>query len=159
MKINFYIVTNEKNALVKTSTVNWIFNQTTGESNIREPFDIMNPVLILDYGATNAAGFENFVYNYCFVEDFQRFYFIEDVTYIANRLVELKLHVDVLFTYRSIIREQTVVLKRNENIANGYVTDEKFMVQNKVSLSRLIFKEGENDLDIKNYGKYIITVF
>lgn len=63
--------------------------------------------------------------NYCWCDDTERWYFINDITYSNNRMY-LHCHVDVLMTYRQYLREQVVLSSRNTTHNNHYLQDDRF---------------------------------
>lgn len=63
--------------------------------------------------------------NYCWCDDTERWYFINDVTYSNNRMY-LHCHVDVLMTYRQWIRDKIVIASRNTTHNNHYLQDDRF---------------------------------
>ncbi len=61
-------------------------------------------------------------YNYCYIADFKRYYYITDIT-VSNGYILIDCKVDVLMTYANEIKACTGVLARQENIWSGYVDD------------------------------------
>lgn len=61
-------------------------------------------------------------YNYCYIADFKRYYYITDIT-VSNGYIYLDCKVDVLMSYANEIKACTGVLARQENIWSGYLDD------------------------------------
>ena len=52
--------------------------------------------------------------NYCYIDEWQRYYFISDIQVVNNDLIQLYLKEDVLYTYANQIKEHTAYISRNE---------------------------------------------
>lgn len=74
-------------------------------------------------------------YNYCYIADFKRYYYITNVT-VSNGYIIIDCKVDVLMSYANEIKACTGVIARQENVWSGYLDDsENFTNQyNNVSL-------------------------
>lgn len=79
--------------------------------------NILTPVILIKHN-----GYVNF--NYCFIEEFNRYYFVINIAYISNDLRELQLRCDVLMTYTSSILSLNALIERNENEYNNLLKDE-----------------------------------
>lgn len=84
---------------------------------VKEPCEISSPVFIL--------AFDNLVFNsnYCFCENFGRYYYINERILTSGNRIELHCHVDVLQTYNSAISGLTVTVTRQENIGINHIPD------------------------------------
>ena len=84
-------------------------------------------------------------YNYCFIPDLNRYYFIDSVTFLGNSSYELSLKVDVLKSNESIIlnaKAKSVIndnadpfISNRENVYNRVPNFEKVDFPNKGLLS------------------------
>lgn len=79
-------------------------------------------------------------YNYCYIADFKRYYFITDVT-ISNGYIYIDLKVDVLMTYQNEIKNLYAVIKRQQTTCNYYLDDEMYK---SYEYSRIQTKEFPN---------------
>lgn len=61
-------------------------------------------------------------YNYCYIADFKRYYYITNIT-VSNGYILIDCKVDVLMSYANEIKACTGVLARQENIWSGYLDD------------------------------------
>ena len=86
----------------------------------REPVDVINPTIELQNDNTTIAG-----YNYAYIEDYARWYFVEPQNDSYN-LNSLRLHCDVLKTAAAWLRLRTATITRNERLYNAYLTDPEF---------------------------------
>lgn len=117
----------EKNRLTKdTETI------MTVSGFLREGTSIIDPVIKIECDISDVVGC-----NYLSIPIFGRKYFVNDIRSIRNRLFEFSCHVDVLSTYADAIRENTGIIKRQENEWNLYLNDGTFKVyQNPIVLTR-----------------------
>lgn len=75
--------------------------------------------------------------NYMTIPAFGRSYFVNNIRSIRNGLVEFSCHCDVLSSFASQIRNNTAIIKRQENDWNLYLNDGTFKVyQNPNVLTR-----------------------
>lgn len=89
---------------------------------------ILNPTIIVDRWNT----IESFSdYNYCFIPQFKRYYFITNIVVDTRGFVRIELKVDVLMTYSASIldNKQTIISEydKGKMYLNGYdwQTDER----------------------------------
>lgn len=83
---------------------------------------VLRPVLLL----TSPSGLAG--YNYMYISDFGRYYFIDDIKSVRNGQWEISAHVDVLETYKDAILANRCVVKRQQNRYNTYLNDPEWMV-------------------------------
>lgn len=62
--------------------------------------------------------------NYLYIPDFNRYYFINDITSVRNNLWRLTTHVDVLMSYQKEISETNAFVSRNEFSYDNMVKDD-----------------------------------
>jgi len=62
---------------------------------------------------------------WAYIEEFDRYYFIIDKNVYRNNLVVLKLHEDVLFTKKDMLRKSVGKIIRSENCYNMFITDNR----------------------------------
>ena len=62
--------------------------------------------------------------NYVYIPDFNRYYFINDITSVRQNLWRLSLHVDVLMSYKKEIKNTKAFISRNEFIYNDKLVDD-----------------------------------
>lgn len=82
----------------------------------REPTDISHPVFTIE--RSSPIGF-----NYVYIEDFDRFYFVNEVTAEQNNLVTITCTIDPLETAGSAAGNFTAIIRRQENSFNLYLDD------------------------------------
>lgn len=91
----------------------------TLSGNIREGTSIINPVI-----TTSNSVIEHLQnLNYIYIPDFNRYYFVTDVSTIRNGIWVLSCRVDVLESFKSEILSQKAVISRQEKKWNLYLDD------------------------------------
>ena len=123
LTVNFYTNSSENYRVDKTITL-----QATADCLLKEATSVENPVIIINSGS-NISGF-----NYMYIQDFGRYYFITDIVSVRNGVWEVSGHVDVLMTYRSGIKACQATCKRQENLFNMYLDDPEFKTYNNADI-------------------------
>lgn len=62
--------------------------------------------------------------NYAYIPDFNRYYFITDITAISRYLWQISMSVDVLMTYYDDIMNLSAFIARNQNLYSPFVVDD-----------------------------------
>lgn len=111
---------------------------------------LVNPSITLARH-TSADTFSD--YNYCYIHQFKRTYYIDDIVYDKNTIT-LKLSVDVLTTYKSAILAGTYYLNKSSNSVNKYLSDSTLAVP-----SNYVLKSYNFDTPLLNNGdKYVLNL-
>lgn len=98
--------------------------------NLRDECDIINPVI-------NIVGMKpNDTFNYCYIPEFSRYYFITDKKVITTSVVEISLHEDVLQTWSQYILQQEGVVLRNEFEYDSMLIDETVLIKDTNTILR-----------------------
>lgn len=118
MTIKLYKTPSEVNRVIKT-----LNDELSLTGTLRESSSIINPTIKIE--EDDITG-----YNYAYIPDFGRYYFITNITSIRNDLWEVVMRVDVLMTYADEIKANTAVIARNSNLWNLYYQDEQFKILN-----------------------------
>ncbi len=101
--INFYSYNGHPN------TVNKQLGEFTAiEGDLRQTFDVLRPTVTLRKQPRPT-------FNYCYIPDLGRYYFVERVSFEGNNAYELVLRVDVLKTYESEILAATGRVTESDN--------------------------------------------
>lgn len=112
MIIKLYTQTIPKNKMFRNLT-----NEITLTGNVKDTFDILNPIVQFNYN----ANLKNV--NYAYIPEYGRYYFVSPPI-ISGKTVYLKMHVDVLYTYRAIIMKSPCIAIRSSNRGNLYFQDD-----------------------------------
>lgn len=98
--------------------------------SIKDASNLFSPTLVLTADLFKSG--DNFInpldYNYCYIPDFKRYYFIKQWNWILGRW-ECRLEVDVLASFKTEIGNSTLYVLRSASKANGDVIDNKYPVK------------------------------
>lgn len=103
MKITLFKVTDSQDTVNKTMS-----NGFDIEVRLKSDFNILSPdVLLL------IEGFDVRNYNYLSIPEFSRFYFVDNITNVNNRMYRLTCSCDVLQTYKDNIAGADAIYNRS----------------------------------------------
>lgn len=117
MDIYLYNTADDDNVLNKTLTDELIISDV----KLKNPVNINNPILSLsskivyDDGFGGGWTYETKDYNYAYIPEFERYYFIENITLQSNNINVLSLKVDVLKTYENEILNSDLYVEKEIN--------------------------------------------
>lgn len=112
MNIFFYTSSAEPNSFPKV-----LGEAIRYQGELRDECDILNPVLTIE-GLNPDTTF-----NYCYIPDFKRYYFITESSVVRTGLIQFNLHVDVLQSWSKEILELEAIISRNEYDFNNHLED------------------------------------
>lgn len=125
----------------------------TISGSLRNDCDVLNPVI--------EVSVENpFIYNYAYIPDFKRYYFIDRFVISRQGLYRLYMSVDVLKSFEPLISNTEGYIRRSQFAEPSRLVDEKIMCSEEPIID---FVEG-TDAMIDNYTEdvndmcYILTV-
>ena len=104
MELQIYNNNSNTNVLNKNITLVNILDFSLKNDN-----SILQPVLILKNYSSG---------NYCYIDQFKRYYYITDIKLLTGGLYQLQLEVDVLMTYRDIIMSNPISTSKIVKIPN-----------------------------------------
>ena len=102
LSLNLYHNESEKDHLFKS-----LQSIGTITGTLRESCDVINPQIMIEY-----SGVPDF--DYVYIAYFNRYYYVTDVVSVKQDLWIISLKVDVLMTYKDIIKLQTAFVTRNQ---------------------------------------------
>ena len=82
---------------------------TCSTVKFKDNSSVMTPTLIV------AVDDDIFDSNYVYIEDFERYYFITDIT-VSQQYLIVNCKIDVLYTFKDNIREMSGYYKRTSNL-------------------------------------------
>lgn len=143
MQINLFTCNAENERINKT---NFIANRFVMAGTIKNSTSVIDPVIIIE--KTNPSQ-----YNYMYIEEFKRWYFINDIVNINNKIWEIHAHVDVLYTYYNDIANTQCIIDKSENFNNSnlYYDDGSIVMDCRKSIELKEFPNGFNTT-----GEYIL---
>jgi hypothetical protein len=134
MNITLYVNKSEKNKIGKNLT-----NDFSLSGTLRDATNIINPIILVELNEISN-------YNYCYIPNFNRYYFITDITVIRTGLYAISLLVDVLESFKTDIKNLSVILLNTQNIGvNNYLSSPVFRNNVKSKTDIINFPNGLND--------------
>ena len=93
---------------------------------LREETDVLNPSILIEWSQeTGVFDVGIFNENYAYIPDFQRYYFITNITYVRKNIVRVSMHVDVLYTYKlEIGQQENVFVVRSQTQFDQAIDDD-----------------------------------
>ena len=104
MELKIYNNNSNTNVMNKNITL-----VSTLDFSLKIDNSILQPVLILKNYSNG---------NYCYIEEFKRYYYITDIKLLTGGLYQLQLEVDVLMTYKDIIMNNPITTSKIVKIVN-----------------------------------------
>lgn len=144
INIQLYQCTAERNRVNKTDymkLVGSIFGVLRDEASITSPD-------ILVEGKTLPT------FNYVYIREFNRYYYVTELTSVRSNLWDIALDVDVLMTYNTAIRQCTAYVDRNENTYNKKVIDTKVPLQQGEVVDEVFIENGLFGTHIVGAGQH-----
>lgn len=130
MEIVLYKNKSEKNKIGKTLT-----DSQTITGTLREQTSITKPYFTIAHDDPTD-------FNYCYIPEFGRYYFVDDVIVIRTGLLGIYLSVDVLESFKNEILSQNVIVNKSQSDANFYLPDENLKVNVKTKTDIINFSNG-----------------
>lgn len=96
----------------------------------KEETSIENPVLELNTTALNI-----YIYNYAYLVDIGRFYWIDEVISISNSVLELHCSIDVLSTFKTQILEHSAYVLYSSSNFDDYLVDTRVPMANQFGVT------------------------
>lgn len=135
MEIKLFKTTSPRKKLVKELT-----DGITLTGTLREQSSVMSPSLQIQDVAVIG-------YNYCYIPDFGRYYYINGINALRANLFELSLGIDVLMTYAEAIRGNAAIIDKMQPQKGAmlYINDGSYVNTNKMYQTVMNFSNGFND--------------
>lgn len=143
MKVNLGQCKNNRLTVDKVlidSTVHGYDGQLVAECSIE------NPVILFEMDSLPTS-------NYAYIPDFNRYYFITDITAVRNGLFRVSMKVDVLKSFAADIRNSTALVDLSESLSSPYIPDARATFDGKNQYYTKKFNSG-----LSKSLKYILVV-
>lgn len=114
MTVIFYKYNDIKNKINKTLSGGLTVNDVI----MHNDFDITSFELLIKNGDFNSE------YNYCYIQDLGRYYFIDSVERMNGTIYKIRVSVDVLKSFSSQIENIQAIITKSENPDNNFVNCE-----------------------------------
>ena len=115
MTVIFYTYNGIKNKINKILSSGLTINDVI----IQNDFDITNFDLLIKNSSFNIE------YNYCFIPDLNRYYFIENIEKMNGSIYKIRITVDVLKSFSTQIKNINAIITKSENPDDNFVDCEK----------------------------------
>ena len=126
MTCTLYTNKQDKATLKKSLSGGRGYSITFKDDNI----DIINPTIIISSDISALKG-----YNYAYLPNLNRYYFIDGFSSLFGKRTELSLSVDVLMSWQADILKMSVIADRSTNKGNKQMTDPLLPTLNKTTKS------------------------
>ena len=133
MDIKLYHCSSDPRVVTKNISDMVSYNSATA----RDAFDVMGGSIII------ATSSDLSDYNYAYITDVGRYYYITDITVLRDGVWQLTLAVDVLMTYNAAIRALHGTVDRQTNVNNGYISDPEYKA---LTFSAIVTKAFPNEM-------------
>lgn len=134
MQLKLYKSLDEKNRIRKTLTGELILNGA-----LRDKSSVIKPTILIQTDPLD--------YNYAYIPEFGRYYFINNVVAMRNKSFIIDLKCDVLMSYADDIYRLRALIDREETQSQQYVTDD-FVIDARHNTEKIAFT---NPFTEKNY--------
>ncbi len=143
MIIKLYRRQGRENIINKGS---WLYDETTLTGELRDSMNLTNPEVIVDISSTSSiSGSTQAIndlrtgkinrFNYVYIPDFERYYFVRDITVLRKNIYQLSLHCDVLYSFKDVIYAQRAYISRSESDYDITLPDERRVIKNTFTVS------------------------
>lgn len=141
MDIKLYYNTSDNKTIRKN-----IINEFSLTGTLRDSCSLIEPVINIE--SSNVLRF-----NYAYIPDFQRYYFVKEIINLRKNIWTLELEVDPLMSFKGdILVLQVVVDKQSsDSIGDEYIDDGSLVADNNTFTSIYNLSKGFND-----HGEYIL---
>lgn len=147
MTIIFYKTLSKPNEINKV-----LQNSFTITGSFKTDTDVIKPIIKV----LNTTDFNIFDYNYCYISELKRYYFVEDITILADKLFFISLSLDVLYTYKNAILSSVGNISRySQNVQSSKKDTIEDYIENEILLINPFSETGTMILGALN-GQEVI---
>lgn len=112
-------------------------NEKSYSGTFRDEVSVTDPIFEIETTDNLAT------WNYAYIEDLGRYYYITGIVAVTNKLWRIYCHVDVLMTYKPQILAHDAIISRQEKMWNLFLNDgESFKVQQNSMIIQKEFPYG-----------------
>lgn len=133
MNIALFKNLSDRNRITKTIRGGIGFSGT-----LREESNVISPTITIETDENLSE------FNYAYITEFGRYYYIEEMTVVRHNLWQLSLAVDVLMSFRSDLVNVIGIVDKQENTRNGspYIDDNSLVVSSERFTQTISFPAG-----------------
>lgn len=145
MILKLYRNTAENNRVDKTSYLTEVISI---DGKLRDASSVLTPTIQMEF--SDDVGIQDFVgFNYAYIPDFGRYYFVQDVTVIRTNIMVVQLIVDPLMSFKTGILALSAYIERNENEYSDTLVDDAVPLERRKIVTEYT----------PTAGSYVNTVF
>ena len=139
--MNLRLCTNnsEKNKINKSLTAG-----VTLSGTLRNESNVVNPSIVINIENPT-------IYNYAYIEDFKRYYFITDYISLRTGIWQINLKSDVLMSFKDSILASNVLINNTETTGKNTYLSSNWVSNCKAKTDILTFSHG-----LLTEGQYIL---
>lgn len=130
--LELYSCPSDERMVSKKLNDKFTFNHITFKNDT----SIINPVFIVGSIKGNTEPMDTVgwwrKFNYCYCPNLERYYFITDIIFTRQGLVELNCSVDPLMSFKEDILASTQLITRQENKIQKYIPDQSLPIHSQV---------------------------
>ena len=131
MNLRLCINNSEKNKINKSLTAG-----VTLSGTLRNESNVVTPSIIINIDNPT-------IYNYAYIEDFGRYYFITDYISLRTGIWQINLKSDVLMSFKDSILASNVLINNTETTGkNNYLSGSNWVSNCKAKTDILTFSQG-----------------
>lgn len=123
-KIDLYNINKKPNSIARPVASNIVSHRVYANCLAKDDSSILAPVVLIKENMMNLVK-----YNYAYIQDWQRYFYIDDIVLIEGGLCELHLRTDVLATYRNDIRNSSQYVMRASSYYDGDIIDKFYPIK------------------------------
>ena len=139
--ISLFKTASENNRVVKVLTDE---KQLSGE--LRNQTSVLNPTIRIE-SSDNISG-----YNYCYISEFGRYYYITDIVSVRTNCWVISLRCDVLMSYKDEIQSINVILNNTQETGlSNYLASPNWVNLVKTKTDIKVFPSG-----LSEQGEFIL---
>lgn len=112
-------------------------NIMTVSGELKTETSVVDPVILIECDLSTVT-----VCNYVSIPTFGRSYFVNNIRSIRSGLVEFSCHVDVLSSFAAQIKQNTAIIRKQENNWNLYLNDGSFKIYQNPNVLTKAFPSG-----------------
>lgn len=145
MNVTFYYNASDKNKINKS-----LNSPYSMSGSLRDVSNVVNPTILVN--TRNLIS-----YNYCYIKEFKRYYFIDEITAVRNNLWSVSLTVDVLESFKDYFMNINCIIDKtaDDEKSNKMLNDGSFDTTEKTfnEIIKFQYRIGESD------PMFLLTVF
>lgn len=131
MNLRLCINNSEKNKINKDLTAG-----VTLSGTLRNESNVVNPSIVINIENPT-------IYNYAYIEDFKRYYFITDYISLRTGIWQINLKSDVLMSFKDSILDSSALINSTETTGkNNYLSGEQWITNVKNTTNIVNFPNG-----------------